>query len=383
MFRILTAIVFVCLFAMPGRAAPAAPISLLAPKATTPTSFEEDVAAIAASEHVIGMALAIVRGGKTERVVTHGPRVMGGRDPVDPDTVFRIASLSKGFAGTLVAQLVAEQRLSLDAPASGFNPAFRLKDRSQLTAATLETVLTHQLGLPPYAYDNLLEANVAPKTILTRLGTVDMICGVGECHAYQNVAFNIAADAVEAADRRPYTRAMEARVFAPLGMRHASMTADGLQATGNWAQSHRRRKKTDPWRIEPVKEAYYRLPAAAGVNASITDMTQWLAAQLGHRPEVLSPEVLALLHTPRVDTPGQVHRIAKSLTVEKAEYGLGWRIYDYQGVRVVTHSGSVQGYGATIAFLPTRDVGMVMLTNSRSKAFWDILTVWLETEIGR
>ncbi len=365
-----------------------------------PARFEDLLAELAAGEDIVGLAAAAVRDGEIRFLRTFGVRDLDTRDlnkqdvntpdvntpdletrnRVTPDTVFRIASLSKGFAGTLAAQLVTEGKLALETPAAPFAPAFQIKNQAQLPRVTLENVLTHRLGLPPYAFDNLLEADVEPDTILRRLGTVDPICSVGRCYAYQNVAFNIAAHAIEAADGRSYAAALRSRLFAPLTMETASIGADGLKATGNWARSHRRRKG-EPWISEGVDEAYYRLPAAAGVNASVRDMARWLIAQMGHAPDVVSPAVLDLIHTPRVATPGEAYRIRKALTVDGAHYALGWRVYDYRGETVVNHAGSVQGYSAQIAFLPGRDAGLVVLTNSRSKAFREILPAWLEAEL--
>ncbi len=345
-------------------------------------TFEDRVAEIAATEDIVGLAMAVVRDGRIEVIRTYGVRERGGGAPVTPDTVFRLASLSKGFAGSLVAQLVTEGKLTLDAPAAPFAPEFRLKNTSQIGALTLEHVMSHRLGLPPNAYDNLLEADIAPSEILNRLGGVKPICGVGQCYAYQNVTFDIAARAVESADGRPYGEAMAIRLFQPLRMETASVGFEGLTRTDNWARTHRRRKG-QPWRVVPVKPAYYRLPAAAGVNASITDMARWLIAQMGHAPDVLTPDMLTLMHTPRVKTPAEIRKFRRSLRIARAHYGLGWRIYEYKGETIVNHRGSVDGYSAAIAFLPARNAGIVTLTNSASRAFVEIMPQWLEREINR
>ena len=80
----------------------------------------------------------------------------------------------------------------------------------------------------------------------------------------------------------------------------------------------------------PVKEPYYRTPAAGGINASITDMAQWLAAQMGAAPGVASWEVLDAIHAPRVDTPSETRRWRELASrIHGSEYALGWRVYDY------------------------------------------------------
>ena len=335
----------------------------------------------ASSPDIVGLAVAVVRGGETAFVKTAGPLAVGAPAQVTPQTRFRIASLSKAFAATLALQLVEEGKLSLSDRARQFAPAFQLKRAGQADAATLEHVLSHRLGLPPYAYDNLLEAGRSPETLLRKFKEVDPICPVGRCYAYQNVGFNMIASAIENIDQRPFGAALSARIFDPLGMEDASVGKASLTIDDNWARSHKRRKDA-PWRVVAVKQPYYDIPAAGGVNASIEDMAIWLAANLGHHREIISPETSAQLRMSRVDTPAEFRRLRLMPAVTKAQYGLGWRIYDYGGHKLVTHAGSVEGYSAQIAFLPERDVGIVLLTNARSKAFWEILPQFINLELG-
>ena len=131
------------------------------------------------------------------------------------------------------------------------------------------------------------------------------------------------------------------------------------------------------------KETYYRIPPAAGVNASIHDMAQWLIAQMGHRPDVLPPEVLAEIHSPQVETPGELRSSAwRRERLRAAYYGLGWRIYDYSGHTLVYHAGAVQGYRGIMAFLPEKDLGVVILWNSESTMPTALLPTLLDRALG-
>jgi beta-lactamase class C len=111
-------------------------------------------------------------------------------------------------------------------------------------------------------------------------------------------------------------------------------------------------------------------------------MSKWLVAQLGHSPQVLSGDVLKRLQAPQVKTARELRRVRYMRHVSEAHYGLGWRIYQYAGTTVVNHSGSVEGYGAQIAFMPEKGVGLVLLTNSNTKKFWRILPKFLNHELG-
>jgi beta-lactamase class C len=131
------------------------------------------------------------------------------------------------------------------------------------------------------------------------------------------------------------------------------------------------------------KQNYYQLPPAAGVNASISDMAQWLIAQSGHRPDVLPAPLLATLHAPLVATPSETRGSAwRRARVNSASYALGWRVYDYSGHQLVFHGGAVQGYRGLVALLPESDLGIAILWNSESSLPSGLLPTILDRAIG-
>jgi beta-lactamase class C len=159
---------------------------------------------------------------------------------------------------------------------------------------------------------------------------------------------------------RPYAEAVRDRLFAPLGMRTASVTRDGLFSAPSWARPHAGGRRP----VE-VTDSYYRVPAAGGVNGSIGDLAFWMLAQMGEARDVLPEPVIADVQTPRVNTPSETGRRRKfrERTTSSA-YGLGWRILDYSGRRVIGHHGGVRGYRSMMMFDPRRRAGIVALWNS-------------------
>lgn len=329
----------------------------------------------------VGLAVAVVKDGRVALMKTYGVREAGGREKVTPDTVFRLASLSKGFAGTLAALEQHEGKLNLQTKVTTLIPEFKLKRPGDATRVTFEDVLSHRTGLPPYAYDNLLEAGEAPRKILSKYGSVRQTCSPGECFTYQNVAFNMIATAIENASGKSYAAELHARILDPLGMKTASLGRHELMATGNWARPHKRAGQS--WIATPVTDWYYKVPAAGGMNASITDMSKWLIAQMGERPDVIPAAVLTESHRKRISTPPETSRQRSLKTpVTETSYGLGWRNYTYAGHKVITHSGSVEGYIAQIAWLPETRSGIVILSNTRGARAAKIMPAWLDYELG-
>ena len=343
--------------------------------------FAAELDHAATAPDFVGLAVAVVKDGKVALLRTYGVTEASGAQSVTPDTVFRLASLSKGFAGTLAALEQHEGKLDLNAKALAYAPQLKLRSAADTQAVTLEHVLTHSVGLPPYAYDNLLEAGTPPKDILARYGSVKPTCKPGACFTYQNTTFNIIADAIAKEAGRTFEQELEARILKPLGMTTASLGRREFMATGNWARPHRR--AGDGWASTPVTEPYYKVPAAGGMNASINDMSKWLVAQMGGRPDVLPLAVLDEAHRGRIDTPPESARQRSLKTpVTKTSYGLGWRNYQYAGHRLITHAGSVEGFIAQIGWLPDQNAGIVILSNTRGSRAGKIMPTWLDYQLG-
>jgi beta-lactamase class C len=185
-------------------------------------------------------------------------------------------------------------------------------------------------------------------------------CSPGECHSYQNVGYDAATDVIERLTGQTFEAALTENVFRPLGMTSASASRQGLVTSKSWARPHRGRGG----RPEEVLEPYYRVPSAGGVNGSIMDLTLWMRAQMGLAPQVLPQDALDAVQSPRVNTPGETRRRRNYVErTPNSAYGLGWRIFNYAGNKVVGHHGGVRGYRSLILFDPARKSGVVALWN--------------------
>ena len=312
---------------------------------------------------MVGLAVGVVENGQIRFIKGYGRTFAGGNQPVTPDTVFRWASLSKGVAADMVASLANDGRLSLEDPVGRWASSLRLPGGNE-NVATVANLLSHTLGLFGHAQDSKLEDGMEPHYLRGTLATLHNICAPGTCHAYQNVAYDAASEIVERITGRPYGEVVHERFFAPLGMTGASTSRAGLMSAQSWARPHVGGHPLGP---EEVNDIYYRVPAAGGINGSIKDLTIWMMAQMGLAPDVLPQPVLNAVQTPRIRTPGENSRRRKFRERTAAsESGLGWRILDYAGHRVVGHHGGVRGYRSMILLDPALHSGVVVLWNSSS-----------------
>ncbi|KRE99960.1 serine hydrolase [Frateuria sp. Soil773] len=312
---------------------------------------------------VAGLATAVVIDDKVVFEHTLGYANAATKETVTPDTVFRLASLSKAFATALTGVLVHDGKLSWDTRLVNVLPFFKLKSVPDTEQATVGDILGQRIGLPRNTYDNMLEDDIPYEELVRKLDEVDMTCGVGQCYGYQNVAFSLIGDVVYAMTGDFFYRLVDKRLFFPLGMKTASYGRDALESSKSWARPHR--AYGHGWLPFEPKENYYRVAPAAGVNASVRDMEQWLIAQMGGRPDVLPQSVLDTLHKPGVATPVELHStLWRRARLTAAHYALGWRVFEYGGETLVYHAGAVEGYRTMIGFFPKYHAGVVTLWNS-------------------
>ncbi len=316
---------------------------------------------LSAKPSMVGMAVGIVENGHITFLSGYGETVAGSGEAVTADTVFRWASVSKGVAATMVAKLAEQGKLDLNAPVVNYAASLKLPGGAEYRA-TVGDLLSHRLGLYRNAYDNKLEEGQDSYFLRRSLAQLNAICAPGTCWSYQNVAYDGASEMVAKVTGKTYREALRENLFDPIGMSSASVTRAGLMSARSWARPHDAARRP----LE-VQDTYYRVPAAGGVNSNIKDMALWMVAQMGSMPNVLSPKLLATIHAPLVRTPGERGRLRKFLErLGEADYGYGWRSYDYAGHRIVGHRGGVSGYRSLILFDPDRKSGVVALWNSNT-----------------
>ncbi|WP_141919035.1 serine hydrolase [Zymomonas mobilis] len=310
------------------------------------------------SQTMVGLGVVIIENGRIRFVRGYGVRKSGGHEVVTPNTVFRWASLSKGVASTMVNLLADQKRLSLDDIISRYGTTLRLPDHAE-QQATIRMLLSQRLGLVHNAYDDRLEHGEDPASLRQMLDQLHLSCSVGQCYGYQNVAFDTAHEIVERVTGMSYAQAVRRYLFLPLGMYSASIGRSALVNSLDWAEPHTGQHTRE------VKENYYRIPAAGGVNSSIIDLGRWVRAQMGMEPETLSHSLLNRIHQPQINT-GTWKGGPVDHAMDDAAYAMAFRVYHYRGHLMVGHRGAVSGYRSLLLFDPKLKSGVAALWNSES-----------------
>jgi beta-lactamase class C len=318
--------------------------------------LDQQLTQMATRPEMAGLAVAVVEDGELRFVHSYGFADRSNGTPVTLQTVFRWALLSKTATGTLAAKLATEKGLDLNRPIASWPNSLRLPGGAE-ARLSLAQLLSHQTGLPKNAYDEKLEAGEAPHMLRGQMGGVALKCNPGSCHSYQNIAFDAASEILGAAAGQPFDQAVMAQLFRPLDMTSANYGMNGLMESKDWARPHNENG------VKPLREAYWRVPTASGVNSNILDLAKWMQAAMGDRAEVLPLKTVQQAHSPQVKTD-DLYSGALSAALSNPHYGLGWRSFTYGKHRLIGHSGSVSGYRATMIFEPATKTGVVAMWNS-------------------
>jgi beta-lactamase class C len=318
--------------------------------------FDLQLTELASRPEMAGLAVAVVERGEVRFVRTYGVVDRSTGAPVTANTLFRWASVSKTATGTLAATLARDGVVDLDRAVASWQTSLRLPGGAE-RQVTLAQLLAHQTGLTKNAYDEKLEDGQDPRLVRAGLAAAPLQCLPGTCHTYQNVAFDAATEILGEAANRRFTDMVSERFFIPLGMTSAAYGMEGLTGAKDWARPH------NGSQVRPLREFYWRVPAAAGVSSNIVDFAKWMQATMGERPDVLPVAVLRLAQKPRVKTQRLYGGELKQANSD-AGYGLGWRSFLYGKHRLVGHSGAVDGFRTTLIFEPKTRNGVVVMWNS-------------------
>lgn len=326
------------------------------------SDYAVQIDALMLSAGTPGAAIAVVKDSSVVYLRALGVKSAGTVDSVTVNTVFRIASVSKCFASFLTGILIEDSLLSWNDPVVRYLPGFSLKSPEQTQRLTIKHVLSHTVGLPYHTYTNLVEEGDDLQDMLSRLKDVNLANDVGMQYSYQNVAYSLIGEVIHAATGKTYDAWMMERVFTPLKMRNASITYEGIMGNGNIARPHK--QNHGKWVPARITNTYYNVAPAGGVNASITDMAQWMIALLGQRENVISQSTLSTLFSPVIKAPSKNRNYGRLHKLSDSYYGLGWRVLYYPDDTLIYHGGFVNGYRSEVAVNVKDHVAICILANA-------------------
>jgi beta-lactamase class C len=324
-----------------------------------------------------GAAVSIVIDGNVVFTKTLGFKSVNSLDKIDKRTAFRIASVSKGFASILMGIIKEKQQLKWEDPIIKHLPNFHTIPSPLAETITIKHILSHSSGYPYQAYSNLIEDGLARDVMLKELQNVKLSRKPGEIHSYQNVAYSLIEPILEDIMTCDYTMLIQEMIFDPLKMNQASISYSDMMYCDNKANPHLRSGKK--FRSIPLSDSYYNVAAAGGINASISDMSQWMIALTGHRANIISKQVLDSVFAPVIPTRVRNSAFSSFDKPRKGYYGMGWRIVEYPNDTLVYHGGYANGFKSELALDRNKDIAICILTNGSGNFSSDMASLFFKS----
>ncbi|MCW5960062.1 MAG: serine hydrolase [Pyrinomonadaceae bacterium] len=313
-----------------------------------------------------GMAIAIVKDGKTVFAKGYGVRQIGTNDKVDENTIFAIASNSKAFTTAGIAILIDEGKIGgWDDKVSKYLPEFRLYSPYVSDELTIRDLVSHRVGLDTFSGDLLwYETTYTDDEILRRLKFLKPVRGFRSGFGYQNLMFIAAGKIIEKVSGKSWGDFIKEKILAPLEMNRTTVTVKDLR--DNAATPHNESLGSGLRALN--RGNVDGAAAAAGLNSSVADLTKWIKLQLG-RGESNGKRIFSEKNSWEMWQPAVLLPLSKAAseympTRHFNTYGLGWNLFDYQGKKIVTHGGGLDGMLSKTVLIPEENVGFVVLTNS-------------------
>ena len=337
--------------------------------------------------NIPGAAVAVVADGEVVYAEGFGVREIGKDDPVTPDTLFGIGSMTKSINAMMLASLVDDGFLEWDTLATEIWPDFQLADPHATSTVTVRDLLSQRTGMS--REDELWRGkHLSAEELMVALAQVPVVAQPGEQHYYDNMGVltgaylgTLSAGGEFGGLSNAYAELMQERVFDPIGMTESTLD---MELMGD----HPEQGRPHFWNAagqQVPKGGFFEgfvpgegIMAAGGVASTANDMARYLITQLnrGVSPDdvrVVSAENFTEAWTPQISISSGPDAFLERVWLPsslynpvdfKYDYGMGWFVGTYNGVPVVHNPGDQAGWSAHMALLPESNTGIVVLTNA-------------------
>ena len=319
---------------------------------------------------VPGVAIGMIRADDVD-VTAFGVTSVEHPLPVDGDTLFQIASVTKTMTATVIMRLIERGALDLDAPVRRYIPAFRLRDAAAQERATVRHLVTHTGGWLGDCFADFGNGDDALERYVAAMAELEQITPLGEIWHYSNSSFALLGRLIEVVTGKTYEAATRELLFVPLGMTRSCFSA-GEAITHRVAVGH---VIVDE---KPTVARPWAFPRAAtpvgGIVSTANDLMRYARFHLGdgRAPDgarLLSRESLDLMRTPLADA--DLDR----------KVGVSWFIRSVGGVRLQYHGGVAIGQQGVLMLAPDRGEAITVQTNSaRGGLLHQDVTTWWQRQ---
>ena len=322
--------------------------------------------------NIPGLAIAIVKDDSIVMMKGYGVRDIETKEPVDENTLFMIASNSKLFTGTAMAQLDYDKKLSLDDKITKYFPWFRVYDSTTTQLVTIKDMLGHHLGTKTFQGDfTFWNSNFPRDSVMYKMRFIKPPLQFRASYGYCNSCFLTAGHIIQKVTGKPWEVYVYDSIVEPLKMTNTHTLGAGMINMPGAATPY-----TTAFTNMLTKLPYDNVDnfaPAGSIVSCVKDLTHWLKMQLDSGrydgKQILPWDVVQ--KTRGVNT--LISTKKNSMAGHFVAYGLGVFIRDMNGRQVYDHTGGADGFVTNVCFVPEEKLGITILTNNDNQEFFEIL----------
>lgn len=320
-----------------------------------------------------GLAIVVVKDGKTVVMKGFGVRDIKTKQPVDEQTLFMIASNSKLFTGTALALLEARGKLSLNDKITKYFPSFRLYDTLATQLVTVRDMLTHRIGTKTFQGDfTFWNTALSREEIMNRMRLLKPSQNFRQDYGYCNSCFLTAGEVIPKVTGQQWEAFVQDSIITPLEMSQTMVLSTGISKKPNAAIPYTT-SYTGTLQQVPY-DNWNNLAPAASIISNVSDLSHWLIMQLDsgryNGKQVFPNSVLLKTRDINIVTSS---RKSSVYPMHFRGYGLGVFGADYNGRAIYWHTGGAGGMVSNVCFVPEEKLGIAILTNNDNQGFFEAL----------
>ncbi len=323
---------------------------------------------------VPGLAIAIVKDGKVVACKGYGVTNISTGAKVDANTLFFIASNTKLFTGTALANLAYQNKINLNDKISKYYPEYKLYDKQSTALVTIKDMLTHRIGTKTFQGDfTFWNTTLSRNEIMRRMQYLKPSTNFRDSYGYCNSCFLTAGQVIPKVTNLSWEAYITNELITPLDMKSTTAVGNDIASRVSNIAIPYTTSFTNVLQPVPYDE-WDNLGPAASIVSNVTDMAHWLQFQLDsgkyNGKQVMPWQVLQATRDMHISTGS---RKSSWLPVHFRGYGLGVFMADYNGKQIYWHTGGAAGMVSNVCFVPESNLGIVILTNNDNQSFFEAL----------
>lgn len=320
-----------------------------------------------------GLAIVIIKDGQVVVQKGYGVKDMKGTSPVDENTLFMIASNSKLFTGTALAQLEVQRKLSLNDKITRYFPEYRLYENTSTELVTIRDMLSHRIGTKTFQGDFTFWNSALTRTeIMNKMRLLKPAGQFRQDYGYCNSCFLVAGEVIPKVTGQSWEKYIQDSLLTPLEMTRSTAISAGMETKENVAVPYTT-SYTGSLRRVPYDQ-WDNLGPAASIISNVNDLSHWLRFQLDsgrYNGRRIMP--FAVLQRTRDVNISTGSRRSSVYPMHFRGYGLGLFAADYNGRQIYWHTGGAAGMVSNVCFVPEENLGIAILTNNDNQNFFEAL----------